>query len=106
MLKKINKWTKGIVGVFRSSKGSSTIEYVMILVIGAIFASLLLSALQDQEGLIKEKIEQAIHGELKGETVENQNKIYLPRVQSLLALHQYLLKTGSRNGRIKLKIFY
>ncbi|MFD1408070.1 DNA/RNA non-specific endonuclease [Kroppenstedtia eburnea] len=105
MLKKINKWTKGIVGVFRSSKGSSTIEYVMILVIGAIFASLLLSALQDQEGLIKEKIEQAIHGELKGETVENQNKNIPPKSPKPSSTSSISIKDRIKEWKDKAKDF-
>lgn len=64
MRKQIHSWIQKLSGTIRSRKGASTLEYVVILVAGAILASVLYTALADQEGLIKKKIEQAIRGEL------------------------------------------
>jgi hypothetical protein len=50
--------------IFTSKKGASTVEYVAVLVVGVLFASLLYAVFSDgaiQEG-IKEKIKQAIKG--------------------------------------------
>lgn len=56
---------KRLLSLLSSRKGSPTMEYVVIIAVGALFASLLMLVFEDQSisGLLKEKVEQAINQE-------------------------------------------
>jgi len=45
-------------------RGSSTLEYVIVIAAGALFATLLFMAIQSQEGVLREKITALLKGEL------------------------------------------
>ncbi len=45
-------------------RGSSTLEYVIVIAAGALFATLLFMAIQSQEGVLRERITALLKGEL------------------------------------------
>lgn len=66
---------KSLLRLLSKRRGSSTLEYVIVIAAGALFATLLFMAIQSQEGVLRERITAILKGELLQvqPTVEREN---------------------------------
>lgn len=80
----MKQWRERVKQGFRSKRGASTLEYIIIIAVGALFAGLLLAAMNspDIQQSLREKVEEVLNGTPSNHDIEKPPLPTLPQIST------------------------